>query len=168
MQIRIPRTTTSRRERTYAQIVEKVYPHRPYLPFAGPMFRCGALIDEQRLAPDRAALLIEFAGSDYSGRGHNRSNDIHVLWRYDRAKGSWIELARTLSQGREWTYRLMPIIEREFKAPAINYAEVADRVSARVLGVLDEELDELPDEGRERVMSFLYDQFAARLVAAAA
>lgn len=164
--IRIPRSAPGRRDRTYAQLILRIPPH-PCVPFEGRFFRCGSTVEDGDLhpTPDYPAtpLLVEFAGSDRTGRGHNRSNDVHVLWRY--RDGHWIELARTLSQGPEWVFHMRPIVERELVAAPIDYAEIAGRVSNRVLELLDQELNELAGEGRARVMSFLWDQFTARLVA---
>lgn len=169
METYIPHTTTLRRERTYAQLVLKVYPNRS-LPFAGPNFRTGARVDQALLRPTPDApehpLLIEYAGTDKSGKGHNRSNDIHVLWRFDIARNEWTEITRTLTKGREWIDCLLPVIKRQLVSPPVNDVEIATAVSARVLGLLDRELDELTClSTRERVMSFLYDQFTARFVA---
>jgi hypothetical protein len=84
-------------------------------PFAGVFLRSGAVVDGASLWPtsDYPAipLLIEFAGSDRSGRGHNRSLDIHVLWRFDGR--AFREVARVKSQGREWVFDFLPIVERE-------------------------------------------------------
>jgi hypothetical protein len=134
------------------------------------MLRCGSRVDAGALRPTvdypEVPLLIEYAGNDASGRGHNRSNDIHVLWRYESEAGEWVELARLLSRGPEWISDMVPIVQRELRGAApIQYLEVAQKISALVLGVLDRELSALEDEGRCRVMSFLYDQFSARLVA---
>lgn len=145
-------------------------PTRPGIHFfEGRFFRCGALVDECDLRPTPdyplVPLLLEFAGNDRTGRGHNRSNDIHVLWRFNAASDDFEELARVFSQGPEWFFGLVPIVKRELHAPPVKYVELAGAVSSRVLAMLDGELEPLGDEGRARVMSFLYDQFTARLVA---
>lgn len=117
-------------------------------------------------------LLIEFAGSTgrdargWPARGHNRALDLHILWRYDARAGDWQEVARTVSQGAEWFVALEPIVRRELVRPPANYVEEARTASERLLVTIDRELHELDaDEARERVLAFLYDQVAARLVA---
>jgi hypothetical protein len=133
------------------------------------MLRCGSRVEAGALRPTadypEVPLLIEYAGNDASGRGHNRSNDIHVLWRYECEAGEWVELARLLSRGPEWISDMVPIVQRELRPVPVQYVDVAEKISALVLGVLDRELSALEDEGRWRVMSFLCDQFSARLVA---
>ena len=167
MFITIPRSTPGRRERTYAQLVMRVHPHRA-LPFEGRMFKTGSRVEEAELHPSSeypaVPILIEYAGSDRTGRGHNRSPDVHVLWQF--VDGVWNELARVRSHGPEWMVHLRPIVELVLVSLPVNHIEIAGQVSARVLRFLDKELEHLADEGRERAMSFLFDQFAARLVAA--
>ncbi len=167
--VRIPRTSNDRKEATYAQLVRRVNA-RGGVPFDGRLMRTGSLIEEADLrpAPDWPAtpLLIEYAGNDHSGHGHRRSNDIHVLWKF--TGGEWIELARVMSQGPEWWHHLGPIVLREIRSAPANYVELAGKVTDQVLALLDRELNALEDEGRGRAMSFLYDEFTARMVRAAA
>lgn len=170
--VRIPRSSPSRGERSYAQLILRVLHHPRVRFFDGPLFRCGQLVDESELRPTPdaplAPLLIEYAGNDRSGWGHRRSNDIHILWRYDAARADWVEIARTLSQGPEWKWNLAPIVRRELGsvAPAPNFVAIARASTDRVLEILDGELDQFDDEGRARVLSFLYDAFTARLMSA--
>jgi hypothetical protein len=167
MWVSIPRSNPSRSERTYALLVRSA--RRDVYPFEGRFFRCGARVNEAALRPTPAfpevPLLIEFAGTDRSGWGHNRSNDIHVLWRYDRRRGLFREVARTKSRGPEWRVDLQAVLERELVAPDLDFAELATEATTRILKVLDRELAELPGDGRVRAMSFLHDEIAARLVA---
>jgi hypothetical protein len=162
----IPRSNPGRRERTYAQLILSVHRTR-LMPFDGTFFRTGAQVDEEALHPTpgypELPLVIEFAGSTGTGRGHNRSPDVHVLWQY--SAGAWNELARVTSQGPEWIPHMLPIVEQLLVALPANQIEAAAEASERVLCFLDEELERLTDEGRERAMSFLYDRFSARLVA---
>lgn len=137
-------------------------------PFEGRLFRCGMRVAVSDLRPTvdypEVPLLIEYAGNDASGSGHNRSNDIHLLWRYEA--GAWVQLARVASQGCEWVFDILPIVQRELAAAALPQSvDDAEKVSNLVLGVLDRELLTLAGEGRARALSFLWDQFAARLVA---
>ena len=167
--IRIPRTAESRRARTYAQLVLRVTTLRGRPSFEGIFFRCGAAVEEAALRPTpeypEIPLLIEYAGNDRTGRGHRRSNDIHILWRWNPARREWDEIARMLSQGPEWLHDLAPVVRRRVASPPRRFVELAGDATARVLATLDGELAVLEDEGRERVMAFLYDQFTARFVA---
>jgi hypothetical protein len=168
--VRIPRTNDDRRQQTYAQLIQRVNRRGP-IPFEGRLLRTGSKIEEADLRPDtewpETPLLIEYAGNDRSGRGHIRSRDIHVLWKFQNHE--WIELSRATSHGPEWWYHLKPAVLRELSMPEVNYVELAGKASERVLELLDRELDQLPPgEGRERALSFIYDQFSARMVSQAA
>lgn len=135
------------------------------------MFRCGSHVELSDLRPTpeypETPLLLEYAGNDRSGRGHRRSRDIHILWRLNAERGEFEELARCLSQGSEWFDHMAPIARREIERGApkpVNFADEAGAATRRVLALLDDELSALEDEGRDRVLSFLSDQFTARLV----
>jgi hypothetical protein len=162
MRVSIPRTAPRRAERTYALLVLRPSPRRKL--FEGVFLRTGSLVDEAALRPSphypEIPLLIEFAGNDGSGRGHNRSRDIHVLWRF--IGGAWEEIARTLSQGSEWFDHLAPIVRRELVRPAVDHVAEARAAAGRLAALIDGELSQLAEEGRERALAFLYDQVAAR------
>ena len=170
MLIRIPQTCEDRRQQTYVQLVLRVYPERTINPFEGRLLRCGSKVEEAALRPSgeypETPLLIEFAGSDRSGKGHNRSSDVHVLWKFDRGGAAWIELARVKSRGAEWIEYLKPIVIRELGRTQLSSADVAWNASQRILVALDRELELLQRAARAETMVFLYDAFAARLVAA--
>jgi hypothetical protein len=172
MQIRLPRTALvtpdgrlRRAAASYVLLVRRV-PRRAAV-FPGQFFRAGATIDDSALWPSPAwpanPLLIEFAGSDGTGRGWRRSPDIHILWRYDRERGVFDEIARLRSFGMEWFHNLVPIVEREIRLRPPDHGEEAQRAVERLVAALDRESDELADEGRERALAMLYDEIAARL-----
>jgi hypothetical protein len=168
---RIPRTCVDKRQQTYVQLIHRLKSHSA-IPFEGRLLKTGSQIEEADLrpAPDwpEIPVLIEYAGNDRSGRGHNRSNDLHVLWRYDWAGHEWIEIARVTSQGPEWLCHLMPIIRSELNARPPNCVEAAQAATGRVMALMDAELDLLELEGRDRMVSFLYDRFTARMIDRAA
>jgi hypothetical protein len=171
--IRIPRTCPHRRDMTYAKLLLRVYPHRSWNAFDGSPVKPGALVDESALWPTaeypETPLLLEYAGNDHSGRGHNRSLDIYLLWRYDRAQARWTELMRCKSQGLEWIESMKPVALQELArtAPAPD-PWTADRVSILVLSLLDIELEKLGPAERHLAMSFVYQEFSARVLAYAA
>jgi hypothetical protein len=168
MLIPIPRSG-GRREATYAQLILRI--RRSGL-IDGRFFRAGARVEETELWPapgyPEVPLLLEFAGSDRAGRGHTRSADIHLLWRYDRARREFDEVARVRSHGAEWFHHLEPIVRRHMIRPPVNHAEEARGASARVLAALEGELDRLEDEGRDSAIALLYNQVAARFAASVA
>lgn len=152
-------------------LVLRAFPRASVCAFEGTLQRTGSRVPEASLWPTpeypETPLLIEYAGHDRSGRGHRRSNDLHVLWRYDPELGIWIELARVWSQGPEWYHHLLPIVLAQLRASCQNDVEIAGKATERVLHVLDRELAVLPIDGRDRAMSFLYDAFTARFMSAA-
>ena len=121
---RIPRSSPSWREKTFCQLILRL-PVRPGIHFfeGGIYFRCGSSVEESALHPtpeySETPLLLEYAGRDHTGRGHNRSNDIHVLWQWNAAESEWRELARVLSRGPEWFHHLAPIVRRELHAQPV-------------------------------------------------
>jgi hypothetical protein len=138
--------------------------------YEGKLLRPGAVIDEADLWPTseypEIPILLEYAGNDRTGRGHNRSNDIYLLWRYDRANATWVELIRAKSQNADWVEHLKPVAIAELRrtqAPAD--ANAARGVTGRVLLALDNELELLGPGDRHLVMAFVYQEFASRAVA---
>jgi hypothetical protein len=166
----IPKTSTSRGAFSYAKLLRRVCPRRTFDAFEGKLLRPGARIDEADLrpAPDYPAIpiLLEYAGHDSSGRGHRRSNDIYVLWRYDAAAGTWSELVRCTCQGADWIEQLKPIAVREIarSCEPVDARHAAD-VCGRVLGMLDQALERLDRDERHLVMAFVYQAFSARATA---
>jgi hypothetical protein len=174
MPIRIPHSSPSRREKTYATLILRVSRRLPW--FEGCHFATGALIDERELHPTpdypTTPLLVEYAGTDGtkacdgSGWGHKRLSSIHVVWQFDAVRKEWNELARTRSYGSEMFQNLAPLIRQLIAAEATPESErtSAAKASARILETLDSELDRLEHDGRSHLMSFLYDQFTARMI----
>jgi hypothetical protein len=171
--VRIPRTQQSRRETGFAKLILSVYPQRPaHAAITGRLLKCGAVIDEAQLWPTSeypaVPLLLEYAGKNRKFLNDRNADDIHVLWRYDRATTSWREIARCLSKGTDWFAHIRPIAIAELartKPPAGPDAHVlAAEVSSRVLRLLDDELDRLTLADRTVVMDLVYHQFAARAV----
>jgi hypothetical protein len=158
----IPRTASRRTERTYALLILRPAPRLRI--FEGTFLKTGSMVEETALRPSphypEIPLVLEFAGTDGSGRGHNRSRDIHVLWRY--VAGEWEEIARTLSEGSEWFDHLAPIVRRELVRPAVDHVAEARAAAGRLAALIDGELSGLAEEGRERALAFLYDQVASR------
>lgn len=154
---------------TFATLLLRVYPRRSVAAFEGKRLKPGALIDEAELWPTpdypSTPVLLEYAGNDHSGWGHRPSNDIYLLWRYDRERGRWTELARHTGQGAEWQESFKTIAFREIARDTQPIdAAAAAAVSGRVLGVLDSELELLGSADRLLVMNYVYQEFSARAV----
>lgn len=170
-EIRIPHSSIAGRgQLTYALLIGRVFPgaKNAFQAFEGTRYKPGARIPEAALHPTDeyplVPIVIEYAGNDRTGRGHNRSNDVHVLWKFQAAE--WIELARVTSQGPEWVVHLMPFVLDHVRGSAVaGEAEIAGRVTRRIMDILDRELTALSRDGRDRAMSFLYDAVTARMAA---
>lgn len=169
--VQIPRTAR-RHAKTWTLLIRRI--SRDGIP-EGTHFRPGAIVEEEDLRPTpewpAVPLLIEFAGTtgvDAEGRaarGHNRSLDVHILWRF--GSGGWFELARSESAGAEWRDHFADLIARElarFRADnPLDHVAAARAVTGRICAAIDLELGQLEEEGRRQAVSFLYDQIASRL-----
>jgi hypothetical protein len=164
--VRLPETAVSRRQHTYVRLVRAVYPRRSFAAFEGPLFRPGSVIEVAQLWPEadypRVPLVIEYAGNDATGRGHRRSNDIYVLWRYEIARNAFTEVLRCVSQGADWLAHMRPAVIAELGRTETRDAKAAANLSGRVLALLDAELELLSDDERAVAMLFVYEQLAAR------
>lgn len=164
--IQIPRSAVSRRQLTYAQLICKVHPDRKMrTAFEGVWVKPGSKVEYSALAgyPEKP-LLIEYAGNDASGRGHNRSKDIRILWRFEPEKNNWVEIIRTLGHGSEWIADVMPIVLRELGGPPKADPEIAATVTRRFFSQLDVELGELAAADRTITLNLVFEQLVARLV----
>lgn len=167
VRVRIPHSAPTRSEKTYAQLIRRVSPDPRLAILEGAWFKTGAAVDAAELWPSPdyplVPLLLEYAGTDRSGRGHNRSRDLHILWRYDATAGEFTELARVLSRGAEWFEHLAPIVRAEIRRAPVNNEERAGYAVTRVMEVLDGELCELESAGRTAALARIYTQVSARL-----
>lgn len=162
----------SRREKTYAQLIRRVYPRREFAAFEGPVFPCGAGIDEAQLWPDARypgfergfAWVLEYAGHDGKGRTapSRRANSVYILWRYEAARNAFVEVIRCADTGKDWLDAIRYVAMREIGRVEIRDPLLAQKASGRVLAALDAELEILTREDRGLVMSFVYEQFTAR------
>ena len=163
--ITIPRSAPGGRpEPTYAQLILRV--RRSGL-IDGRFFRTGARVEERRAKAPRphipeVPLLLEFAGSERTGRGHSRSPDIHLLWRYDALRREFDEIARVRSDGAEWLHHLEPIVRRHIRRPPVSPTSEARDAARRVVAALEGELDLLEDEAHERALALLYNPGSRR------
>lgn len=164
-------TASNRRELTYAKLLCRVHPERVMAnAFEGVLLKPGSKIEHSALWPDEGypekPILLEYAGSDHSGRGHNRSNQIHILWRYENE--GWSEIARTSSVGAEWIPHMISIALRELGGPAKLNPDLAEKVASSFLSRLDGELRELGAGDCGLVLNFILEQVEARMMRAEA
>ena len=180
--VRIPRTSTSRRDRGYARLVRCVEEFETPLAFTGKLFRPGDEIEESLLRPNeswpRDPLLVEYAGPDYaaplerlaSGFGHRRRPDIHVLWRYEREAGHWRQLAHTSGVDNDWILHFAAIVRAEVARSGYRTTSAtvdnAAEACARWIDSLDRELAELDRDERALAIGYFYEEVTARVAAA--
>lgn len=167
MTVLIPHNAVSRRELTYAKLLRRVHPDRT-MPnaFEGTYLKPGSRVEISALRPSddypETPLLLELAGSDHTGRGHHRSNQIYILWRFRR--GEWVEVVRTLSKGAEWIPTIRAVALRELGGPPPADPELAAGAVERFLQRLDRELGELSAADRGIALNLFFEQVAARMV----
>lgn len=162
--VRIPRSSSRRGEACYAKLLSRVAPDaQSGFDFQGTFLRAGGLLPESALWPCRqypkVPVLLEFAGSDGSGSGHNPSSWLYVLWRYQ--EGQWREVVRTAACSNEWCAVLGPLaaslINKQAKPVAI------DALADRIRRLLNAEFDRAGPEDRGKVAAIVHDQLAVRL-----
>jgi hypothetical protein len=135
--------------------------------FEGVILKPGKLIEERELWPDdtypKKPLLIEYAGIDVVARRGGRSTHLYILWRYDRDRAAWRELARASAIGAEWVEYIKPVAMRELDDPCVKCVDIAADATARVLKAVEFELQYLGTEPRRQFIAFLYEEVTARL-----
>lgn len=158
--VRLPHSATRRGGVTYARLLEAVMPDRTWggWKFEGRVLRPGALVPLIEI--EERGLLLECAGAGLGGRGHVRAPVLYVLWRYDTATGNWREVARAASVNHDWTIDLGPIARREL-APDRPILMDPMASAARVVEVLERELEPLEFKARVLVVRAVEDRLAA-------
>ena len=165
----VPRTADSRKELSYALLLRRVHPDKPAaLCFDGKLLKCGSRISYADLRPDetwpRVPLLLEMAGSDRTGSGHNRSGFLYVLWRYDvKPPAGWRELTRAVSRSTDWVEHMRPIVLAELGGPVAPDLIAVERACTRLLKDVDGTASGFGSEERGILFSMLHQQMAARL-----
>lgn len=159
-------------------LIRRVCDNQTAIAFDGKHFRCGIAIDDSELWPDdeypQTPLLLEYAGLDYeaplerpgSGFGGKRRPLVHLLWRYEKDRREWHELARTSSVDSEWVAHFVAIarIEMERGGRRATPIDIAARASWRWMETLDQELRALNAEERVIALGMVYEQITARVV----
>lgn len=135
------------------------------------MMRPGSWIIETQLWPDgtypATPLLLEHAGAENPGKGwaRHQSDDTVVLWRYDRAKGEFVEIGRVAAPGGVWP-QLMEPLARDWLSRDLNYQQPErdlELTRSRIMKFLAQELDAIPDADRARVLTLVHDELAGRI-----
>ena len=158
--VRLPRSSVNRNAVTYARLLRRVCRDRTWggWCFEGLVERPGSVIPAGRIPA--GGLLLECAGSQPGGRGHNRAPTLYILWRYEHASGEWRELARSTAMERDWTLDLGPIAHRELHPPKPVLVDLAG-IAGRVLDSFERETEPLEFKARVLVIREIQDRLAA-------
>jgi len=166
--IRLPRTCgRSTSANSFAKLLNYVDPEASTgFGFEGKIMRPGTTVTEAELWPEgypETPILLEYAppGPSY-GRGHNRRDQLYILWKFDREEHVWLELARAQSVSWDWAVDLRPIAVRALAEArsAITVLPNLVGIAERISGFLDGELKPLEVLDRQKVLCVLHDQFA--------
>lgn len=168
--LRLPHSARSRKAPTFAQVVRRVHPDRIGCKvFEGPYFKTGSTVDSCDLCLDGdespPLVLLEVAGPDGTGHGHNRSNVVRILWRFSVERWDWIEVCRSLSRSADWIPDMAAIAQRLLGGPPPPDPERSNRAAFSLLRSIDTELAELALADRHTALNLLHEQILARLVA---
>lgn len=177
--IRLPRSSSRlARSRAFCQLVTGVRHSNGHLWLDGPLYPPGAVI---QLSDKTGNLVLECAGPESAGRGHNRPEVLWILWRWatislNPAKwsgacgavsgGEWRECGRALAIGREWIHILGPLAEHWLTEPVALHevkarcASLAEEIAEMVQNRVRRE----PIELQKQVWESLYDQIPGRIV----
>jgi hypothetical protein len=165
--IRLPRTSGRTAVNSFAKLLNYVDPEASTgFGFEGKIFRPGATVTEAELwaegYPETPILLEYAAPGPIYGRGHNRAEQLYVLWKFDREEHAWVELGRARSVAWEWALDLRPIALRALAAARSGITVLPNLgvIAARISGFLDGELKPLEVPDREKVLAVIHDQFA--------
>ena len=127
----------------------------------GDIYKQGARLDRPRLPDPLVAL--ELAGAVKIGHGHNRSEYLYILWRWD---GAWREIARAISAAWDWSWQLGPIARKLLIGDTPREQQIRDLVDD-VLFRFGTAIDDIDDpEVRKMVCEGVYERLAAGSVAA--
>lgn len=162
-ELRLPMTSARTTPNTWVKLVTRVDVHAASgFGFDGKVYPPGAHIPLDDL-PDRA-LALECAGGIGPGWGHKRRDLLYILWKYDRARREWRDVAQARSINAEWAMALRPIAARELSDPEERALAIdADGVAERVMHLLDAELEDADLCATESVLAVLHDRLAARV-----
>ena len=169
--VRLPLSSTRRSQIGFTKLLQRVDPRsRSPFEWRGRLFRSGTWIEEAQLWPDgsypRNPLLVEHAGADKPGRGHNRhkSDNTAVLWRYERVAGKFLEVGRVAAPAGMWALLLEPLVRDTLARDAGDVpAPDVDLIRDRITRFLAAEFDIIPDSDRYRILTLVHDELASRI-----
>ena len=171
----LPQTSTRRGAVATVTLVESVdtNPRVPGgLAWRGRSFRPGAAFPERELlatyssSPGVAPLALEhteIAEQELDPAGRKRWRTLQVLWRYQRASRSWIEMARIVDPGAHSGFDLRQLAAQALRQDVWREVESMDETVTRIHSYLQDEMRQL-GERRLPVMERVFHQLVWRMV----
>ncbi len=162
-QVRLPATSCRKGSIRFLKLLSRVAPV-PWnaFEFQGWFLRPGGMIDIRELP--EPAILLEGAGNVRVGPRARDWKASYLLWRFDRERGEWEEVARALGSSTEWTLDLAPIARRLLSP--VEVVPNVDEIAERLRKMIDAEFEPLEAKQRAKLASVLHDQFATHYTAA--
>lgn len=158
MLVKLPRSALNRNCVTHIKLLDHVDEYAHYaFGFEGRFLRPGSSVPLAQL-PD-PCVLLECAGSLGRGKG-----SLRIIWRLDRARGEWIEVARAVSTDWSWSLALRPIALSELRGGVAAPAADVPAIAGRVVALLDLELHRIAPGDRGAVLSAIDPEIAGRIV----
>lgn len=171
--VRLPLSRIKRSQPTYAKLLKLVDPRsRTAFEWKGDLLAPGSTIPESQLWPNgtfpRTPLIVEFAGAENPGRGHNRhlSDNTVILWRYERSDaqdGKFIEVGRVSAPAGMWAMLLEPLVRDAMAKESGFVALDFDLIRSRISRVIAAELDLVGNGDRARLLTLVHDELAGRI-----
>lgn len=170
MHLRLPHSSTNRRDRGFLRLLTDVDMHAPLgLQFRGTLLTPGAPCKVADLPCP--AILLEYAGRIRVGPVVNSRYSFEalwVLWRFNVEASVWVEVVRGASPDAGWSMDFAPVAYRLLYCGRTDAgAERALRESERVTAQLSAELGAMTREVRCHVLAALDVYVASEIVRSA-
>ena len=164
--IQLPRSST-RFDRPYAhlKLLTRVRPGPWGASFEGKILAPGALLADRDLGPH--PVVLECVGPQGPGRPGRQREMLWILWRYDRVREEWVELARAQAVASEWTLALKGPALRALnpQPPLIDVLGQARHLADEIMERIDETLLPEGEDLQTMALATVYDQLAGRIAA---
>ncbi len=163
-QVRLPRSATRRDTGTWIKLLERVTDSPGGFGFEGKLLRPGETIPAGQLP--EPAVLLECAGTEGRGRGHNRGDVRYIVWRWDRSARDWQELAQCSSVSGDWALALNGVALRALHPDDQVITPFDCEASVdRILSFAESEMHGMQSRLRNRVLERLYGRIAGFIAA---
>lgn len=168
-QARLPRTATRRGAVCFAKLLDGVDSQAvDGFGFRGKLYRPGEQIPLAELGENPVLLECTEAEGSHGDRTRKRWESLYIIWRFDRERGEWVELARAQAHASDWALCLRDAARFALGRVSWSIVPKVGEAATRIRLVLDQVLEGLEPSQRSQTVAILHDEFAARIVAGAA